>query len=59
MKKACLIAACCMLTTSLAFAQTQPGQTQQIRAKAKLIHGAPTTCPNDPVLSSDGTANRR
>ena len=55
MKRVCLIAACCFLTTSLAFAQTQQGQTQ-IRAKAKLIHGAPTTCPNDPVLSSDGTA---
>jgi hypothetical protein len=35
--------------------QTQTGQTQQIRAKTKLIHGAPTTCPNDPVLPSDGT----
>lgn len=50
MKRVCLIAACCFLTTSLAFSQTQ-----QIRAKAKLIHGAPTTCPNDPVLPSDGT----
>jgi hypothetical protein len=55
MKKVFLIAACCFLTTSLAFSQTQPGQTQQIRAKAKLIHGAPATCPNDPVLVSDGT----
>jgi len=54
MKKVCLIAVCCFLTTSLAFSQTQQGQPQ-IRAKAKLIHGAPTTCPNDPVLASDGT----
>jgi hypothetical protein len=55
MKKVFLVAACCFLTTSVAFSQTQQGQTQQILAKAKLIHGAPTTCPNDPVLSSDGT----
>lgn len=54
MKKVFLLVACCFLTTSLAFSQTQPGQTQ-IRAKAKLIHGAPTTCPGDPVLLSDGT----
>src|SRR6185312_3030379 len=53
MKKVCLLAACCWLLTSLAFSQTQ--QVQQIRAKSKLIHGAPTTCPNDPVLASDGT----
>lgn len=56
MKRVFLLAACCFLTTSLAFSQTQQGQTQQIRAKAKLIHGAPTTCPNDPVVVSDGTA---
>lgn len=55
MKKVCLIAACCLLILPLAFAQAQQGQTQNIRAKAKLIHAAPTTCPNDPVLSSDGT----
>ncbi len=57
MKKAFLLLACCSLTAGLAFSQTQPDQTQQIRTKAKLIHGAPTTCPNDPVLSSDGAAN--
>ncbi len=54
MKKALLIAIGCLLTTSLALAQTQAGQTQQIRAKTKLIQGAPTTCPADPVLPSDG-----
>ncbi len=57
MKKVLLIAACCFLTTSLAFSQTQQqGQTYNLRAKTKLIHDAPTTCPNDPVLVSDGTA---
>jgi hypothetical protein len=57
MKKVLLIAACCFLTTSMAFSQTQQqGQTQQTRTLAKLIHAAPTTCPNDPVLVSDGTA---
>ncbi len=55
MKNVFLLVACCLLTSSLAFSQTQQGQTQQIRAKTKLIHGAPTTCPNDPVLVSDGT----
>ena len=54
MKRLFLLAVGSLLTTSLAFAQTQQGQPQQIRAKAKLIHGAPTTCPNDPVLPSDG-----
>ena len=56
MKRVFLIAACCLLITSLAFSQMQPGQTQPIRPKAKVIH-APTTCPNDPVLMSDGTIN--
>lgn len=51
MRKAYLLVACCLLITSLGFSQAQ-----QIRAKTKLIHGAPTTCPNDPVLVSDGTA---
>jgi len=54
MKRLFLLAVGCLLTTSLAFAQMQQGQPQQIRAKAKLIHGAPTTCPNDPVMPSNG-----
>ena len=54
MKKTLLLVACC-LTTSLAFSQIQQGQSEQVRPKAKVIHGAPTTCPNDPVLPADGT----
>ncbi len=56
MKRALLIFSYCLLTFSLAFSQVQPGQTQPIRSKTKIIH-APTTCPNDPVLMSDGTIN--
>lgn len=54
MKRMFLLAACCFLTTSLALSQTQQAPTQQIRANTKLIHGAPTTCPNDPVLPANG-----
>ncbi len=56
MKSLYLLAACSLLTASLAFSQTHQAQTPQIRAKTKLIQAAPTTCPNDPVLVSDGTA---
>jgi hypothetical protein len=55
MKRVYLLVACCLLITSLAFSQTQQAPPQQIRARGKLIHAAPTTCPNDPVLVSDGT----
>jgi hypothetical protein len=48
MKNVCLITACCLILSSLAFSQTKPGN------KPNPIKGAPTTCPNDPVLPSDG-----
>lgn len=55
MRNVYLLVACCLLTTSLAFSQTQQGQTHQSKTKAKVIQAPPTTCPNDPVLVSDGT----
>ena len=56
MKRAFLVVACCLLTASVSFSQVQRGQTQAIRPKTKSIPAA-TTCPNDPVLMSDGTIN--
>jgi hypothetical protein len=49
MKKVWLITACCLTLSSLAFSQAKQGRT-----KLAIIHGAPTTCPNDPVLPPDG-----
>jgi len=53
MKREFLIAACCLLMTSVAFSQSDPGNPGT--TNPKKIQSAPTTCPNDPVLSSDGT----
>jgi hypothetical protein len=50
MKKFSFLAACCLIITSLAFAQPKQGRTRPTG-----IQNAPTTCPDDPVLSSDGT----
>ena len=49
MKKVWLITVCCLTLSSLAFSQAKQGRT-----KLTIIHGAPTTCPNYPVLPSDG-----
>jgi len=51
MRRTSFVVAFCLLLTSIVFAQNKH------TTRASGVHGAPTTCGSDPVLTGDGTAS--